>query len=343
MANTLAEGDWQTLLWRVKEGKCTPFLGAGACYPALPLGTEIAQKWAQQYGYPLGDCSDLARVAQFLAVQRDPMFPKEEILRGFFRDVNPPDFTQPDEPHSVLANLPLPVYMTTNYDDFMVRALKTRNKDPRRELCRWNKYIKGQPSVLSSEAGFDPTPANPVVFHLHGHSEVPESLVLAEGDYLDFLINVSRDGELLPHRIQRALSGASPLFIGYSLEDWTFRVLFRGLVTSTEESLRRLSVTVQLPPPRLLDEIHLSNGDRLSGKIIEESQTSIALRGEATGPISVSKHLVAYIVHGDDKEERTRASQQEYLDKYFRTLDVRVYWGTAREFAAELGRRWREF
>jgi hypothetical protein len=36
--------------------------------------------------------------------------------------------------------------------------------------------------------------------------------------------------------------------VGYSLADWNFRVLFRGLVTSVEQSLRRISVTVQLPP-----------------------------------------------------------------------------------------------
>jgi len=175
------------------------------------------------------------------------MFPKEEILREF-KDVKPPDFTKPDEPHGMLADLPLPVYMTTNYDSFMVQALRRQKKDPKRELCRWNKYVKDQPSIFEQDPDFEPTTANPVVFHLHGHDEVPESLVLTQDDYLDFLVNISRDDALLPHRIQRAMAGASLLFIGYSLEDWSFRVLFRGLVTGTESSLRRISVTVQLPP-----------------------------------------------------------------------------------------------
>jgi hypothetical protein len=52
----------------------------------------------------------------------------------------------------------------------------------------------------------------------------------------------------LPPRIQRALTGTSLLFIGYSLADWNFRVLFRGLIFSTERSLRRVSISVQLPP-----------------------------------------------------------------------------------------------
>jgi len=67
MPNTLEERDWELLLRRIKDGKCTPFLGAGACFGALPLGGEIAQKWAQEHEYPLEDCHDLARVAQYLA------------------------------------------------------------------------------------------------------------------------------------------------------------------------------------------------------------------------------------------------------------------------------------
>jgi hypothetical protein len=289
MPNTLEERDWKLLLRRIKVGKCTPFLGAGACFGALPLGGKIAREWAQEHHYPLEDSSNLIRVAQFLAVQYDSMFPKEEILNQFFQNVTPPDFTEPDEPHGILADLPLPMYMTTNYDDFMVQALKSRNKDPKRELCRWNKHIKSQPSVFDS--GFTPTVANPVVFHLHGHNKVPESLVLTEDDYLDFLVNISRDQDLLPPRVQEALTGASLLFTGYNLTDWNFRVLFRGLVTSTESSLRRISVTVQL------------------------------------SPVST------------DAPESTQSQVQEYLDEYFDRMDVRVYWGTAREFSKELRER----
>jgi hypothetical protein len=38
------------------------------------------------------------------------------------------------------------------------------------------------------------------------------------------------------------------LFIGYQLTDLRFRVLFRGLITSLERSLRRASIAVQLNP-----------------------------------------------------------------------------------------------
>ena len=116
---------------------------------------------------------------------------------------------------------------------------------------------------------------------------MPESLVLTEDDYLDFLVNISSDQALLPLRIQRALTGASLLFIGYRLADWSFRVLYRGLISSMEASLRRISVAVQLPP--------------------------------------------------EDQDV------QNYLAEYFGNINVKVYWGTARDFSAELRERWEEF
>ena len=283
---------------RIREGKCTPFLGAGACDGSLPLAAAIASEWAEEYSYPLAEGrDDLARVAQFLAVTHDPMFPKELLLRRFQgEDCQPPDFTQPDEPHAVLAGLPLPVYLTTNYDQFMVEALRSRNKEPEREFCRWNSFVRQELSILEREEAFEPTAEYPIVYHLHGHDGIPESVVLTEDDYLDFLVNVWRSQadvlpgvarNVLPKRIWRALAGTSLLFIGYRLGDWTFRVLFRGIVGAMERTIGRGSVAVQLAPEN--------------------------------------------------------ADEQRYLDMYYNRLEVKVYWGTASEFAAELSDRWGVF
>lgn len=280
------DDDWDLLLGRIRGGACTPFLGAGACHGTLPLGSDIAAAWSDEHSYPMDDRQDLARVAQFVGVHRgDSMLPKEEMCR-ILGGLGPPDYTRDGEPHTVLAGLPLPIYLTTNYDGFMTAALKHQRKDPRREVCRWNNSpaIRAIPTALPR--GFKPTPANPVVFHLHGHIGIPESLVLTEDDYLDFLVAVSRNDRLVPHQIHRALAGTSLLFLGYRLADWDFRVLHRGIVMAGEQSLRRLSVTVQLPP---------------------------------SDPA------------------------RDYLDKYFGSMNVRVYWGTADEFITELSRRWTEF
>jgi hypothetical protein len=172
----------------------------------------------------------------------------------------------------------------------MAQALRYFGKKAEREWCRWNRLGRGRPSIFRPRSGFTPNPTTPVVFHLHGYDELAESLVLTEDDYLDFLVNISRDQTLLPPVIEEALAGTSLLFIGYGLADWSFRVLFRGLITSTERSLRRISVTIQVSEP----------------------------------------------IEGEEPTEQRR---QEYLDKYFNKLDMRVYWGPARQFCAELRHR----
>jgi len=282
----LEDKDWQLLLSRIRNEKCTPFIGAGACHGTLPLGAEIAKEWAGRFNYPMKDCEDLVKVAQFLAVENDYMFPKEELL-SMFKNIKPPDFNTPDEPHGILSDLPFPIYITTNYDDFMVQALKGRNKDPKREFCRWNNAGKGKVSLFDSY--FKPTAANPLVFHLHGYNELAESLVLSEDDYLSFLVNLSRDQEILPPVIQGALSGTSLIFIGYKLADWDFRVLFQGILSTLDKTQQRISVTVQLPPGQ--DDIKV------------------------------------------------------YQEKYFGEMakGMKVFWGTAREFTAELKKRWEQF
>ncbi|MEA2002353.1 MAG: SIR2 family protein [Actinomycetota bacterium] len=245
MADRLDDRDWETLLQRIKDGKCTPFLGAGASAEVVPLGSQLATRWAEAHGYPLRDSTQLARVAQYLAVERDPYYPKE-VLQREFEAIEPPDFSQAHSPHGILADLDLPLYLTTNYDGFMEAALRDRKRDPRTENCRWNDYLHFEaPDNPNGDSA--PTVANPVVYHLHGHYELPQSLVLTEDDYLDFLVRLTRDQQdMLPAYIRAALAGTSLLFVGYSLADWSFRVLFRGLVSSLGAQARMTSIAVQL-------------------------------------------------------------------------------------------------
>jgi SIR2-like domain len=243
MQGSLSDNDWKLLLHRIKEGRCTPFLGAGAAFQALPLGRDVAEQWSTEHSYPLADRADLPRVAQYLAVVYDSMFPKE-ALADSFKKYTPPDFSARDEPHRVLSRLPLPIYMTTNYDDFMIRALKAQGREGLRETCRWKSDIKRLPSEF--DGGYVPSAQRPVVFHLHGHLDVPRSMVLTEDDYLDFLVRITTDPQILPPRIQEAFTDSTVLFLGYGLADWNFRVLFRALVEYLEKSSSRSHVSVQL-------------------------------------------------------------------------------------------------
>src|ERR1700726_644269 len=208
MPEKLSKTDWQHLLDRIKAGNCTPFIGAGASSPPLRLGADIARQWSKDSKYPLDDSHDLARVAQYRAIYEDDSIkPKEDIAKAI-RAAAPPDFSDPDEPHAVLAGLKLPVYITTNYDDFMTGALRAQGKDPRLELCRWNDYVRKYVKSPLAKGRYDPSDTKPVVFHLHGHVDTPQSLVLTEDDYFDLLAQIGERRSPIPLRIQRSLAGA---------------------------------------------------------------------------------------------------------------------------------------
>jgi hypothetical protein len=105
---SLRDENWEDLLLNLHDGRCTPFLGAGASRPPLPSAAEIAKMWAEEFHYPLDDHGDLTRVAQFLAVTRSPRFAKSKI-RDYFNSFPPPDFNGQNQIHSLLAELPIPV------------------------------------------------------------------------------------------------------------------------------------------------------------------------------------------------------------------------------------------
>ncbi|HEV2761921.1 MAG TPA: SIR2 family protein [Pyrinomonadaceae bacterium] len=301
--------DWQALLLAVEFKDCTPFLGAGACAGVLPLGGEVARALAREFNYPFPDDYNLVRVAQYVAVQSSPKMPKYRIAQ-MFRGKGPPDFNNPSEPHAVVADLRLPVYVTTNYDDFMTQALLRRVRPEKlsRLVCNWYAAHSRRPPAPPEDP--DPTEDAPLVFHLHGTLDNLESMVLTEDDYLDFLMYISEEQRLIPPRVERAFASSSLLFMGYSLEDMNFKVLFRKLAGYMQRNEGTRHVSVQLAP-------------RVPGA---------GGTGEGDGP-PLSEEEAARLV---ERAQRQRA----YLEKHFGIQRVKVYWGTCEDFACDLRRRW---
>jgi hypothetical protein len=147
-------------------------------------------------------------------------------------------------PLLLLAALPLPIYVTTSYHDFLEVTLSEKaHKKPRTEICRWHEGLKHLPSAFAQDQDYDPTPGQPLVYHLHGLDEYPESLVLTEDDHLDFLANAS---SAIHPRVMQALTQSSLVVLGYSLRSWDFRVLFCGVIKARPPSLWKTSVAIQL-------------------------------------------------------------------------------------------------
>ena len=313
---------WPALLRSIRQGKCTPILGPGLTEPLLGARRQIAQRWAEKYHFPMAahDRENLSQVAQYLAVNQDPMFPRDELadyVRGEIVQAHGADLPDevrraplndliaavgarqragdPAEAHRVLAQLPLPIYVTAEFCTLLSEALRETgepHKEPQVELCRWKEALEMLPSVYDAEPTYRPEVQRPLVYHLFGHLREPDSIVLTEDDYFDYLIGVTGNKDLIPGVVRRALADTALLFLGFRMDDWDFRVLFRSLMSQEGRGRRSryAHVAVQIDPEE--------------GRILEP--------------------------------ERAR----RYLESYFQDADISIYWGSAEGFVRELWQRW---
>ena len=100
-----------------------------------------------------------------MAIDDDRFRPKE-FIEQLFKDATPPDFGVENEPHRILAALPIPIYLTTNFDDFLSQALRRRgDRDAVLRLCPWNKHLLREGDLYEPESP-KPSVANPLVSFL---------------------------------------------------------------------------------------------------------------------------------------------------------------------------------
>ena len=270
---------WPALLNNIQAGRCTPILGPGITEWLVGSRREIAARWAETFGYPMDPNSheSLPQVAQYLAVDQDVTFMRnqlEQYLRAetekrfgrlasansgntnldeVFRGVAAQLATQPAmQPIRALADLPLPIYITTNPSNLLADALVSAGKEPVVEICRWNDDVELIPSIFDPEhePDYRPTAARPLVYHLFGHLAAPSSLVITEDDYFDYLIGVTSHNDLIPAVVRRSLTDSALLFLGFDLDDWDFRVLFRSIMSREGRNRRSkyAHVAAQIDP-----------------------------------------------------------------------------------------------
>ncbi len=133
--------------------------------------------------------------------------------------------------HAKLASLPFPLILTTCQDALLTQALKDAHKDPITQRYHLRGDKRDNPEFV-----LPGSPASPVVFHLFGDAEEPNSLVLSENDILDFLIAVVSERPPLPNSLLRALKrvGQSFLFVGFGIRHWDLRILLKVLLRALE-------------------------------------------------------------------------------------------------------------
>jgi hypothetical protein len=231
---------------------CTPVLGPGLLDHLVGTTRELARRWADESRFALSpyQLEDLPQVTQFLAVTQGRVHPPKELRRRLDAELKRqtrrdwPGRTVderleaareiPWEPHTVLAQLPFPVYVTTNPDDQLCRALVAQGRHPRTEMFPWHnrpgREYEWPRSVFEQDPCYEPTPDAPLVYHLFGRLDRPHSVVLTEDNYFEFLLGVPRHAQNAPKVVREALTRSALLFLGFRLDGWDFRVLFRTIL-----------------------------------------------------------------------------------------------------------------
>ncbi|QXD14562.1 SIR2 family protein [Rhodocaloribacter litoris] len=253
----------------VRQGRCILFLGAMASAPspagcpytyrtAPPGGAELSRRLARACNYPYDDTWNLLRVSLYYQIQTS----RSRLVEAIQREItgcNAPDGTgrieyDPSPALHMLAALPFPIIITTNYDRLFDRALKRaltldgREKDPIVKVYNPD----GAPEYVT----LDPSERNPVLLKLHGDIENRDSIVVTEEDYLCFIEKMSNEKEHPIHLNIRSRINTWPvLFIGYSLKDYNLRLLYRTMRWYLDPATLPLSYSIDPYPDQLIVSI----------------------------------------------------------------------------------------
>ena len=217
--------DWSRLLGAISLGRCIPFVGAGASSPPLPTASQLLERLRQRFGVPPYASGDLGKAAEFIQLR----FYREQLISVVQDELKMhPD---PNAAHLNLARLPWHILITTNYDAFISRGLIAAGKNPT-IYSLLNQEGQAGSSIskpLRRRRDWRATAGQPLVVHIHGALPEDRDIVISESDYYTYLANMSSGVWALPRTVLHALASSSYLFVGYSVRDWTFRLLFYSL------------------------------------------------------------------------------------------------------------------
>ena len=218
----------------VRAQRCILFLGAGVhapppegspfSYPSEqrpPFGSALSRELARTCGlgerFPDEDAGNLQRVALFYEIARS----RHQLADAVRNAVQVGK--QPSPMLRALAEIAFPMVITTNYDQLFEQALAAAGKQPRVAVYT--------PNLEATTDYRDPTPESPIVFKIHGDISRPETIVVTDEDYIQFVLRMSNKDpyDPVPLTLKFYLTGWTTIFVGYSLLDYNLRLLFKTL------------------------------------------------------------------------------------------------------------------
>jgi SIR2-like domain len=251
----------------ISRGECILFLGAAAHakppkgssyqYPdgdRPPLGFEFSEKLAAESGFllrnPQGNPRDLQKVALDFEIQKT----RTQLVRRIREAVH--NNRKPSPILRGLAELNIPLVITTNYDQLFEQALRLHTKNPIVSIYKKNEAIIPE-TTDDYTFGEEPSSTAPFVFKMHGDIDSPESIVITDEDYIHFVLRMSdkMDYYPVPETIRFRLQKWPIVFLGYSLMDYNLRLLFKTLRWRMDPSRRPDAYSVDRSPDPLIYDV----------------------------------------------------------------------------------------
>ncbi len=262
---------WSSICEQARRGKLIPILGPDLGAHVWGTSRELARGLAAGHGFPMAphERDDLAKVAQYLVINQDRQYAQRQVLKQFSEMVvaRHPDLAaggvgkdfldrvveqhlrDEDDVYRILADLDSEIYVAASPETVLEKALETRGRPPETLFCHWRSTPTEHPAPPRRERDGEPTRDRPVVYYVFGVFPRWSSVVLTEDEFFDYLI-ASSSYRLVPEVVTGSLTEGSLIFLGFQLNDWRFRVLFRQIMTlgGSYDLRHRTHVGVQVNP-----------------------------------------------------------------------------------------------
>ena len=252
----------RSLITHVRSGNLTPVIGHGLNDSIIGPTRMIALEWSRTFEFPMAKHQHeaMADVAQFVTVMTNIDTLRSSLshfvlreLRSRYPEVEAAGSSDlgeamrlacrgnrsADDPYLVLADLPCPIYVNANPWSLLADALTEAGRDPVVEVCHWREDVYEWPtSIFEAEPSYTPSVERPLVFHVFGEVATPDSLVLTQDDFDEFLMAVAENRSIIPPIVQRVLANSAIMLLGFELEERDVKVLMRSLIG--QEGSRKL-------------------------------------------------------------------------------------------------------
>jgi len=257
--------DVRTVADEVVKGNCILFVGAGVHSPEseesaldLPmLGGELSKYIAGETGYandyPKDQVTNLARVSLYAEHKQD--FGRPWLIRTIRENVQ--TGKQPSPMLEALAGLPFRYIATTNYDNFFEQCLFQKKKNPQVVVYNPDRNVATD-DYIGDEPGDDPTAERPFFLKMHGHIDKPESMVITDEDYIQFVLRMGDPEGFhpVPRSFHLAFSRLCTIFVGYSLLDYNLRLLFKTLRWGVQPARQPKTYSIDPYPDQIIQKVY---------------------------------------------------------------------------------------